>query len=496
MRALLCTSFESGNSLAFEELELPAPAAGQILVQVKACGINFPDLLLLQNKYQFKPPLPFSPGGEVAGIIKAIGDGVKRFQVGDRVVSLCKWGGLAEEVLVDVESCFYLPDTLDFIAGASFFYNYATSYHALKNRAMLRNGEWILVLGAGSGVGLAAVALGKWMGAKVIAAASSEEKLALASAAGAFECINYASEDLRDRIHAITNQKGVQVVFDPVGGKFTEPALREMAWGGRYLMVGFATGQVPQISLNLPLLKGCSVIGVFLSRFSKENPQLFKSNLSELQQLITDHQIGLPPVRVYPFERAKEALDDLSQRKVAGKAVVLTGSLFEASQKSQSSDISKEELQPLIFSNKEQVFEAIGTELGVSEWFRVSQSVIDDFAHSTLDKQWIHTDTLKAARTVFGSTIAHGYLTLSLLPKLLESVYTCSFSAMGINYGAEKIRFLNPVKAGSRIRVRAFLKYASELTGGGIKMILACTIEIEGEEKPACYAEIISVLYG
>ncbi len=495
MKALICETYGNPASLTFQEVSLASPAGTQVLIEVKACGLNFPDLLMIQNQYQFKPELPFSPGGEVAGVVKAVGSEVSGIEVGDRVVSICRFGGLAEQVLAESDTVFKLPEPLDFISGASFFYNYATAMHALKDRAGLKAGEKLLVMGAAGGVGLAAVVLGKWLGARVIAAASSGEKLRLALDYGADEAINYTLENLRDQIKELTHGRGVDVVFDPVGGAFAEAAIRELAWQGRYLVVGFASGEVPQIPFNLPLLKGGSVTGVFYSRFVKEEPLTAKANLRLLEELNLQGKITGTNISVYSLDEAKEALEALQQRKIRGKAVVITGTLEEARYRQENREEQGFGKQPLKIDSREEVYAWIGRELGVSEWLCVTQETVQAFADATFDQQWIHTDVVRAAGSVFGGTIAHGYLTLSVIPKLLESVYKTGFSSMGINYGTEKIRFLSPVKAGSRIRVKALLKNASETNGGGLKMTLACTVEIENEDKPACYAEIISVLY-
>ena len=323
MKALLCTQFGLPDTLAVQEIPDPILSPNQVLISVEACGVNFPDVLIIQNKYQFKPDLPFAPGGEVAGKILAIGEKVHGFQIGQPVLALCGWGGFAEKVAVDVDRVFPLPPGLSAEVAATTLYTYGTSYHALKDRANLQPGETLLVLGAAGGVGLAAVELGKLMGAKVIAAASSEEKLALCREKGADLTINYESEDLKTRIKELTDGKSVDVVYDPVGGKFTEPALRGMAWKGRFLVVGFANGEIPQIPLNLPLLKGCSIVGVFWGQFSKVEAKASFQNIRQLVTWIQEGKIKQHIGRKYSLEEAPEALQAILDRKMLGKGVVV-----------------------------------------------------------------------------------------------------------------------------------------------------------------------------
>lgn len=323
MKAIICNQFGLPESLIFGELPDPKPAKNQILISVEACGVNFPDVLIIQNKYQFKPELPFSPGGEVAGKVIELGEGVTQFQVGQSVLALCGWGGFAEKVVVDVDRVFAMPPGLSPEIAATTLYTYGTSFHALKDRAKLQEGETLLVLGAAGGVGLAAVELGKLMGAKVIAAASTDEKLKLCLEKGASETINYTSEDLKIRIKELTGGKGVDVIYDPVGGDFTEAALRGIAWKGRYLIVGFANGEIPKIPMNLPLLKGCAILGVFWGQFSKlESKQSFQ-NIAQLVQWIKAGKIQQHISRRYSLEESPEALQSLLDREMLGKGVVL-----------------------------------------------------------------------------------------------------------------------------------------------------------------------------
>lgn len=323
MKALVCHEFGLPHTLHVEEVPSPISGPNQVLISVEACGVNFPDVLIIQNKYQFTPTLPFSPGGEVAGLISALGEEVQGFELGQPVLALCGWGGFAEKVAVDANRVFPLPSGLSAEVAATTLYTYGTSYHALKDRAALQPGETLLVLGAAGGVGLAAVELGTLMGARVIAAASSEEKLALCRSKGADLTINYETEDLKSRIKALTDGKGVDVVYDPVGGRFTDAAVRGMAWKGRYLIVGFANGEIPQVSLNLPLLKGCALVGVFWGQFSQLEPKASFNNTRQLLAWIQEGRIAQHVSKRYTLEEAPLALQALLDRKMLGKGVVL-----------------------------------------------------------------------------------------------------------------------------------------------------------------------------
>jgi NADPH2:quinone reductase len=324
MKAVLCKEYGLPGKLVIEDIPSPKPASGQVVVSVKACGVNFPDTLIIQGKYQFKPEMPFSPGGEVAGIVKEVGEGVKRVKPGDRVIAFNTWGGFAEEMVVDADRTIPMPATMDFIPAAAFVLTYGTSYHALKDRAEIKAGETMLVLGAAGGVGLAAIQLGKAMGARVIAAASSDEKLKVCRDNGADETINYGSEDLRARVKVITAGKGVDVVYDPVGGPYSEPALRDMAWKGRFLVVGFAAGDIPKVPLNLTLLKGCSIVGVFWGAFTRNEPERNRENNWELMAMYAAGKIKPHIHATYPLERAAEALNEVLNKRVSGKVVLTT----------------------------------------------------------------------------------------------------------------------------------------------------------------------------
>lgn len=323
MKAVLCKEYGMPETLVIEEIEPLRADRGQVVVTVKACGVNFPDTLIIQGKYQVKPPMPFSPGSEVAGIVKEVGEGVTGIRVGDHVIASTGWGGFAEEVVVSASKIIPMPAGLDFTIASAFVLTYGTAHHALKDRAQIQPGEALLILGAAGGVGIAALEIGKQLGARVIAAASSEEKLAVCRQHGASEGINYASEDLRERIKHITGGQGVDVIFDPVGGSFSEPALRSMAWKGRFLVVGFAGGEIPRIPLNLTLLKGCSIVGVFWGAFTEREPQRNAENLRELMDWLSQGILKPHISATYPLERASDALYDMLNRKVLGKAVLV-----------------------------------------------------------------------------------------------------------------------------------------------------------------------------
>jgi NADPH2:quinone reductase len=322
MKAVLCKELGPPEKLVVEEVPALKPSKGQVVVSVKAAGVNFPDTLIIQGKYQFKPEPPFSPGGEVAGVIKELGEGVAGWKPGERVIAGSTWGGFAQEIAVEADRLLRMPEGMDFVSGSAFLLTYGTSYHALKDRAQVQAGETLLVLGASGGVGLAAIQIGKAMGARVIAAASSDAKLAVCKENGADELINYASEDLRSRVKAITAGKGVDVVYDPVGGPYSEPALRDMAWNGRFLVVGFAAGDIPKVPLNLVLLKGCSIVGVFWGAFTRNEPEHNRRNNEALMQLFAAGKVKPHIHATYPLERAAEALNDVLYKRVSGKVVL------------------------------------------------------------------------------------------------------------------------------------------------------------------------------
>lgn len=323
MKAVVCK--EHGLP---EKLELvtdwPQPEMGEhdVLIDVQAAGLNFPDVLMIQGKYQTQPDMPFVPGGESAGVISAVGDKVTRFKAGDKVVAMGGAGAFSEQVVANEFGVFPMPEGLTFEQAAGVSITYFTSYYALKQRANIQPGETLLVLGAAGGVGATAVELGKLLGAKVIAAASSAEKLALCKQLGADELINYSEESLKDRVKELTGGKGVDVVYDPVGGDYAEPAVRSMAWKGRYLVIGFASGPIPSIPLNLTLLKGCSLVGVFWGRFTGEEPEVNLSNIHELWALFAEGKLNPVVTDVFPIEQYEDAFNCLIERRARGKVII------------------------------------------------------------------------------------------------------------------------------------------------------------------------------
>jgi NADPH:quinone reductase len=322
MKAVVCEAFGPPDLLTVKDMPSPKVTAGTVKIGVRAAGVNFPDTLIIQGKYQFKPPFPFSPGAEVSGVVLETGAGVNHVKPGDRVIGMGTWGGFAEEVVVPGTGCFVMPTAMSFEEGAGFTLTYGTSYHALRQRADIQPGETLLVLGAAGGVGLAAVELGKAMGAQVIAAASTDDKLALAQKYGAGHLLNYGNVELREGLKLITGGKGVDVVYDPVGGDYTEPAFRAMAWKGRYLVVGFAAGPIPSLPLNLPLLKGAAILGVFWGQFTTNEPDAHGSNMRELFALYDAGKLKPHISKTFPLERADDALGWVMGRNAQGKVVL------------------------------------------------------------------------------------------------------------------------------------------------------------------------------
>lgn len=323
MKAVLCKTLGPARDLVLEDVASPQPKKNEILLDVQAAGVNFPDTLIIEGKYQFQPPLPFSPGGEAAGVVAAVGEKAGAFKVGDRVMALTGWGAFAEQVAVPFYNVLPIPANMDFTTAAAFGMTYGTSMHALRQRGQLQAGETLLVLGASGGVGLAAVEIGKAMGARVIAAASSAEKLAVAKAAGADGLIDYSQASLREEIKRLTGGQGVDVIYDPVGGELFEQAVRGLAWNGRLLVVGFASGSIPQLAANLVLLKGAAVLGVFWGAFAQRQPQ---DNAANFRQLFAWHAEGkVKPLvsQTYPLAEAGAAIEKLGQRQAVGKLVVL-----------------------------------------------------------------------------------------------------------------------------------------------------------------------------
>ena len=326
VKAVLCKAFGPPESLVVEDVASPAPGPGEAVITVKAASVNFPDVLIIENKYQLKPPLPFSPGSELAGIVKAVGDGVTGFTPGDRVMAITGYGAFAEEVKTETRRMIAIPPGMDFAHAAAFGLTYATSEHALVDRGALKAGETLLVLGAAGGVGLAAIEIGKILGSRVIACASTDDKLLVCREHGADDTINYTTEDLRERIKMLTHGAGVDVVYDPVGGPYTELALRSMAWRGRLLVVGFAAGDIPKIPLNLPLLKGLSIVGVYWGEWTRREPENFAEAMARLGAWYAEGKLKPHISATFPLERAADALTLMAQRKVTGKVVITVGS--------------------------------------------------------------------------------------------------------------------------------------------------------------------------
>ena len=322
MKAVRCMRHGPPEALVVQEIETPVPQAGEVLVEVKAAGVNFPDTLIIQDKYQFKPALPFTPGGELAGVVSAVGDGVTRVRPGQSVIGFTGWGAFAEQAIVRQEQLVPMPPGMPFDVAGSFLMTYGTCLHALKDRAQLQPGETVLALGAAGGIGMATIDLAKALGAKVIAAASSAEKLRACLAAGADAAIDYGKEDLRERLKTLTGGKGVDVVCDPVGGKYSELALRSTAWRGRFLVVGFADGEIPRIPLNLALLKGCSIVGVFWGDFLKREPANAERDVRELVGMVLSGKIKPLVSARYALEETPKALAAIMRREVQGKVVI------------------------------------------------------------------------------------------------------------------------------------------------------------------------------
>ncbi|WP_137896712.1 NADPH:quinone oxidoreductase family protein [Ramlibacter sp. 2FC] len=323
MHAWLCENPVGVDALTWKELPTPEPRAGEVLVEIQAASLNFPDLLIVQNKYQHKPALPFVPGSEYAGTVVALGEGVTGLQPGQRVACLAGTGGFATHTLAQAAQCLPLPDSFPPVDAAAFIMTYATSHHALLDRGQLKAGETVLVLGAAGGVGTAAIQIAKAAGARVIAAASSDEKCALCASIGADATINYSRENLREALKALTEGRGTDLVYDPVGGDLAEPAFRAIAWRGRYLVVGFAAGPIPALPLNLALLKGASIVGVFWGDFARREPQANAAMMAELGRWYAEGRIKPVIDRTLPMQELKAAYALMGSRGVKGKLVLV-----------------------------------------------------------------------------------------------------------------------------------------------------------------------------
>lgn len=322
MKAIICSQYGLPNTLEYKEVEDPKPKKGELLISIKACSVNFPDTLIIQGFYQFRPEPPFSPGSDFAGVVEALGEGVTHFKVGDEVVGFNPYGGFAEKVTAPANVCFPKPKGMNMVNASAFLMAYGTSYHALKDRGQVKEADTVLVLGASGGVGITAVELAKLMGAKVIAAASTDEKLELCKQFGADEVINYATENLKERAKELTGGKGVDVIYDPVGGDYSEQAFRAIAWKGRHLVVGFANGKIPKIPLNLPLLKGADVTGVFWGAFTQKEAQKSMQNVTDLVTWYLTGKLKPHIDATYSLQDAPKALEAIMNRKVKGKVVI------------------------------------------------------------------------------------------------------------------------------------------------------------------------------
>jgi NADPH:quinone reductase len=322
MKALLCTHYGTPDDLEIADIADPTPAPGEAVVHIKAAALNFFDTLIIANKYQTKPPLPFSPAAEFAGIVESVGAGVSSVKAGDRVMAYCKYGAARERIAIAASMLVKIPDRLDFDRAAGLCVTYGTTLHALKDRAKLAPGETLAVLGASGGVGLAAIELGKIMGARVIACASSAEKIAFAHQHGADDGIDYGTEDLKEALRRVTQGRGADVIYDPVGGAYAEAALRSIAWQGRFLVVGFAAGEIPKLPLNLVLLKGCDVLGVFWGSFIERDPEGHRANAEQLLAWCADGKLSSHVHAVYSLEEAAAALKAIAARQVMGKVIL------------------------------------------------------------------------------------------------------------------------------------------------------------------------------
>ncbi|MDR6657830.1 NADPH:quinone oxidoreductase family protein [Tardiphaga robiniae] len=322
MKAILCSQFCEPDDLVLADIDDPVAGDGQVVIAIKAAALNFFDILMIQGKYQIKPPFPFSPAAEVAGVIEGIGSGVTGLKVGDRVVASVGHNGAREKIAVPAASAVKIPDNLDFDRAAGVIITYGTALHALEDRASPKPGETLAVLGAAGGTGLAACELGKLLGLKVIACASSDEKLEFAKKHGADIGLNYATEDLKEGLKKLTDGKGVDIIFDPVGGKYAEASLRAIAWEGRFLVIGFAAGDIPKMPLNLALLKGCDIRGVFWGAWVRQNPEKNRANLEKLVQWAAEGKISSHVDRTFPLAKTADALKVLAGRQAMGKVIL------------------------------------------------------------------------------------------------------------------------------------------------------------------------------
>lgn len=500
MKAIRAHQWCEPKDLRIDEVERPKPQAGQVLVKVRAAALNFPDILLIAGKYQVKPPLPFTPGLEVAGTIEEMGAGVSEFTPGQRVMALVDMGGFAEFALASTMAVQPLPEAMTDEEGAAFALVYQTSYFGIVHRGQLRPGETVLVHSAAGGVGLAAVQIARALGAgKIIGTAGSDEKLKLIREQGADVALNYQAGDFVEVVKRETEGRGANLIFDPVGGEIGERDTKCIAFGGRIVLVGFTSGKFSNFVSNHILLKNYSVVGLHWGIYRQQDAARVEQTWKALFDL---HRAGkLKPVigGRFPMERVADAMEFLASRKATGKIVLHLDSFAEA-----KTDSSKQSGEIASKTNAEKALEffkaAQGKEMGVGEWLEMTQERINQFADATLDHQFIHVDPEKAARlSPYKVPIAHGFLTLSLIPHLNKTIppphpEACEGLQMGINYGLEKARFPSPVKVGSKVRARMELLSAELKAPNTIQLKHKVTVEIQGGGKPACVAEILSRL--
>lgn len=471
-----------GQDPTVVEMEYPSLGDKDVLVQVAVCGLNFPDLLIQQGKYQFLPEYPYTPGGEFSGVVLRVGAGVTRFHVGQRVYGLERWGAMAERVALDEDRVFPLPDSMGLKEAAAMLYTYSTVLHALKDRGRVKPGERLLILGAGGGIGGAALQLGKALGLKVYAVSRSEEGRASALGQGAEGAYDYP--EFSERI----KKAGVDVVIDPVGGEWAEKALRCLVPGGRFLVLGFTSGHIPALPLNIVLLKNVSVIGVFWGKFSREYPEKQLENARAIFAMHAQDKLRSGETEAYTWEQAEGIFRNFGEKK--GKRLLLCNPGLVQRDQTVRPKYTAPKRQ---FLSPEEVRAAVGEELGRSTEFQITQEMLDAFAHVTHDQQWIHVEPAKAAESPLGGTIAHGFLTLSLSPMFLNEIYEMPYVGMGINYGVDKVRFLAPVRVNAKVSMKAVLLEAEPSRNGGLKMRIGATYFVEGQE--VCVAELLSVVY-
>lgn len=509
MKAVVCREFGPVENLQTVEIPDPALEAGKVIIKVEAAGVNFPDSLLVQGLYQTKPPTPFIPGSEVCGTIEALGAGVEHLRIGQRVIAFCRTGGFAEKVSVDANMVMPLPSGIPSDEAAGILTAHATAHHALRQRGRLQQGEILLVTGAAGGTGLAAVQIGKAIGATVIAVCSSDEKLAVAKENGADVLINSTQGDLPALIKAATSGKGVDVAYETVGGACFDACVKNMAWNGRLLVVGFAGGEIPKLPINLTLVKGFSLVGVFWLTFTQKQPKEFIANMHELMQWYVQGKVKVVVDQVFTLDNTVQAIQKVTSRKVMGKVIVSPDPAMLAKQKLENMPASANDSMSIAkaprstqttdvprkshFSGIAEAKKHVGQELGLSDWITIDQDYINRFADATGDHQWIHVDPERAAKeSPFGACIAHGYLTLTLIPRLGKECFAVDNLHISINYGVQRARFITPVIVGSRLRARFTLQGIEDKASGSL-VTLACSIEIEGQPKPACVAEILAL---